>query len=139
MLLVFHRDGPYGAETEASALRPENEVFFSWSSEYRKWHDLRRDIQQLPSISVSSVHSLMALLSSPGRWAVAPASVIRGMKRYAPLESRPLSDPPPEMVYYILKNRYSSLSRQRITDTFRSELDRYISGDPDMCPPGRLR
>ena len=137
MLLVFHPDGPYRDGTEASLLKPENEVFISWSSDYRKWHDLRWDIQHLPSISVSSVHSLMALLSSPGRWAIAPASVIRRMKRYAPLESRSLSDQPPDLVYFALKNRYSSLSRQRITDLFRSELDTYIARDPDMCPPGQ--
>ncbi len=133
MYLVTHKDSPYGNGIKCEDLDPGNEVFLRWGQDHQSWHDSHWRRDHHPLVTVNTGSTLQRFLNYPGRWAIAPRSVIHEISNGTDLVWYTLNDPPPPRICYELVSRYTSENKRKVIDLFRAELEKYIMMDEDIC------
>ena len=133
MYLVCHRDSPYGNDIDCKELDPSREVFLPWGQDYLQWHDSHWSPEHYAAISVNTGSTLHRYLDEPGRWAIAPMSVIHEMRHDSNIVFYTLKEPPAPRICYELTNRYQNAYHREVIDIFRAELDAFITQDDDIC------
>lgn len=133
MYLLCHRDSDYHDKMELDRLRSEDEVFLSWGAEYRVWHDRHWNPERHYLLTVNTGSMLQHYLHKPGRWAIAPMSVVQALKSNSDLTYYTLQEPPPSRICYELTSRYPRASHVEAIKLFQQELDTYIAADKDIC------
>lgn len=134
MYLVFHRSSGYRDGISCTDLNRSHEVFLSWGPDYRRWHDAHFTPAELPLITVNTGSMLQRYLTEPGRWAIAPMSVIRGAMRSNPdLDFCKLNESPDPRICYMLTNRIPPINLSEAIDAFCTEMRDYISRDSNIC------
>jgi len=133
MYLVCHKNSPYHAHIHPDELNPEDEIFLCWGPDYQQWHDRHWNPAVHSLITVNTGSMLQHYLNVPGRWAIAPMSVIQAFSTKNELTWYPMSDGPSPRICYQLTNRYSKSSRQASVEAFTKELDEFVENDPSIC------
>lgn len=110
-------------------LNPDEEIYLKWSSEYDLWHE-----QLWPNhrfrIHVGSSQMIGNFLDSPGRWAIAPASVVEGIRPRYRFTQHTLAANMPVRTCYEVESRFPRPSRLESMRIFQKELKNYLKDDP---------
>ena len=133
MYLICHKDSGYYDGISCEALDPAQEIYLRWGPDYEQWHDMHWSPDRHPLVSVNTGSTLQRFLHVPGRWAVAPMSVIHAMSHNTDLVYYKFKDPPTPRICYEITNRYPTLGHQDAIETFDRELDRFIAEDGNIC------
>lgn len=133
MYLICHKDSPYHDNMPCVELQPENEIYLHWGLDFQQWHNRFFPPDRYPLVSVNTGSMLQHYLDVPGRWAVAPMSVVRAVSHRSSLTYYTLSEPPSPRICYMLTNRYPTQRRKAAIDTFITELEEFIAGNDDIC------
>ena len=133
MYLICHKDSPYHDNILCSELEPENEIYLHWGLDFQQWHNRYFSPERYCLVSVNTGSMLQHYLNVPGRWAVAPMSVVRAISHRTNLRFCTLAEPPAPRICYMLTNRYPTARRLEAVNTFAAELEEYIAGNPDIC------
>lgn len=133
MYLVCHKDSPYGNDIACRDLDSAHEVHLRWGQDYQRWHDSHWSPQHYAAITVNTGSTLQRYLDEPGRWAIAPMSVIHEMSHDSNIVYYTLQEPPAPRICYELTNRYQNAYHREVIDLFRAELDTFITKDDDIC------
>lgn len=108
-------------------LRPEDEVYIEWNSEYGRWHQkLFREGQ--PRIRISVMAHLRLLLEKENSWAIVPASVAEGLEKETRVQILKTAFPLPKREVSCLM----TAAGEQDTDVqaFLQCLHRYLSDSP---------
>lgn len=133
MYLVCQKDSPYGEGIRPQELSVSREVFLRWDQGYQQWHDRYWDPAVPPLVTVNTGSMLRHYLTEPGRWAIAPMSVVQRISRSGDLVWYRLAESPPPRMGYLLRSRYPRASRQNAIELFVRELEQYIQDSPSIC------
>ncbi|MBP3869645.1 MAG: LysR family transcriptional regulator [Faecalicoccus sp.] len=133
MYLLCHKDSPYHDEISCEELKVENEIFLNWGHDYLLWHERHFSAISYPLISVNTGSGMQRYLDKPGRFAIAPLSVIKGAMHSNPdLVYYSLKETIPPRICYEIKNLYPNQSRKEIINVLEKELDEFISYDESI-------
>ncbi len=133
MYLVCHKDSPYGADIACADLDPALEVHLRWGQDYQRWHDRHWSPEHYSAITVNTGSTLQRFLDEPGRWAVAPMSVIHEMSHDSNIVYYALKEPPPPRICWMLTNRYQNARRRETMELFEAEMFSFIEKSMDIC------
>lgn len=133
MYLVCHKDSPYYEGIHPRELSVSKEVFLRWDQAYQQWHDSFWNPADPPLITVNTGSMLRHYLNEPGRWAIAPMSVVQRISRSGELKWCRLSESPTPRIGYLLLNRYPKTSHQQAIDLFVRELEDFTATSPNIC------
>lgn len=133
MYLVCQKDSPYYEGIHPRELDVGKEVFLRWGQDYQQWHDRYWNPSELPLITVNTGSMLKHYLTEPGRWAIAPMSVVQVISRSGNLAWYRMQESPSPRICYQLINRYPKSSHQQAIDCFNAELDTFIEQNPSIC------
>lgn len=133
MYLICRKDSNYHDNIECSELEPENEIFLRWGLDFQQWHDRHFSPERYCLINVNTGSMLQHYLNSPGRWAIAPMSVVRAISHRTNLKFYTLAEPPAPRICYMLTNRYPTQRRREAIKIFERELKDFIANNPDIC------
>lgn len=133
MYLVCHKDSSYGADIACADLDPALEVHLRWGQDYQRWHDRHWSPEHYSAITVNTGSTLQRFLDEPGRWAVAPMSVIHEMSHDSNIVYYALKEPPPPRICWMLTNRYQNARRREIMELFEAEMFSFIEKSMDIC------
>ena len=135
MYLICHKDSPYYENIPLDQLNPEDEVFLSWGQDFQHWHDRHWDTDRYHLITVNTGSMLQYYLQTPGRWAIAPLSVVQGIcNTNEKITYYNLSDAPPPRICYQITHRHVKPSQEYALQLFEEELQEFISKAPSICP-----
>ncbi len=133
MYLVCHKDSPYQDDMKCSDLDPSKEVFLRWGQDYQSWHDRHWSPENYSAVTVNTGSTLQRFLDRPGRWAIAPMSIIHQMKYNQAFVHYTLHEPPQPRMCYELVNRYLSARQRSSINFFREELEKFVRSNEDIC------
>lgn len=133
MYLVCRKDSPYYDGINPRELDISKEVYLRWDQGYQQWHDRYWDPAVSPLVTVNTGSMLRHYLTEPGRWAIAPMSVVQRISRSGDLVWYRLSETPPPRIGYLLRSRYPKTSHMAAIETFINELEQYIQDSPNIC------
>lgn len=133
MYLICHKDSPYHDNILCSELEPENEIYLHWGLDFQQWHNRYFSPERYCLVSVNTGSMLQHYLNTPGRWAIAPMSVVRAISHRNNLKFCTLAEPPAPRICYMLTNRYPTARRKEAISVFTGELEQYINDNPDIC------
>lgn len=128
MYLICHIDSDYRNNIHPDELRPEDEIFLPWGQDIQHWHDQHWDSDRYPLITVNTGSMLQYYLQTPGRWAVAPLSVVQAICKANPdITYYTLQKAPPPRICYQLVHRHPKSSQTNAIHIFEKELQEFIS------------
>lgn len=133
MYLMCHKDSRYRDGISCSELNVADEIYLNWGPDYQRWHDARWSPSSLPLITVNTGSMLQNYLNIPGRWAVAPMSVISALRDRENIRFCRIKDGPAPRICYMLKNRYPNYNRADTIREFEEELEQFISEEESIC------
>lgn len=133
MYLVCHKDSSYHEGMSLNELDRQKEVYIKWDQAYEQWHDRYWNPSDYPFLTVNTGSMLRYYLDEPGRWAIAPMSVVQRICNDGTLAWYRLHENPNPRIGYLLMNRYSKASHQQAIDLFVNELNGFIKDSPDIC------
>lgn len=134
MYLICRKDSVYHEQMACEDLQPENEVFLNWGVDFQQWSDRNWAPHQYKLICVNTGSMLQHYLHEPGRWAVAPKSVINDAMASCPdLVFYKLTDPPPPRICYELTNRYPNPNHIKPINKIRKALEGFIHDNNNIC------
>lgn len=129
MYLICHKDSQFYPDMETARLKRQDEVFLNWNAEYQHWHNANWDPEDRPYITVNTGSSMIEYLDQPGKWSVAPISLIKYFNHKNDLVYYPLQPSPPNNICYMLSSRYPRENHRQGIHLFTEQLDRYL----DSC------
>lgn len=133
MYLVCHKDSTYHNEIHPGELNPEEEIFLCWGPDYQQWHDRHWNPAIQPLLTVNTGSMLQHYLKKPGRWAIAPMSVIQAMDRSNELVWYRMQEGPAPHICYQLCHRYPKAGKQKAIEIFTEELESFINQNDWIC------
>lgn len=134
MYLICHKDSGYHDNMKCESLNPEEEIYLQWGQDYKQWHNYNWSPERYPLITVNTGSMLQRYLNKPGRWAVAPKTVINAAICSNPnLTYYTLNTPPTPRICYEVRNRYSGVVHNAAIETLENELDRFIRENEHIC------
>ncbi len=133
MYLICHADSSYHDDILCEELNPENEVYLHWGPDYEAWHDAHWGHGCYSLLNVNTGSTLQHYLNKPGRWAVAPMSVVHEFSHNSNLTYYSFHTPPMPRICYMLTNRYPNPRRKELIHDFEKELMLSIEENDDIC------
>lgn len=104
-----------------SKLEPELEFYIEWSNSYRLWHEHIWDPTQSVKMKLDSVNLVSLLLVKPGQWCMVPMSVVSSLRAGNDrLVFQPITEEPPDLVYYEITHRYPKSSALPAIEIFHA-------------------
>lgn len=102
MMLVCARTEDYADGVGLKELDPKREVFTGWFEEFEKWHQAAFGPAAVPFVRVEMVSQMLHFLRKSRGWAIAPASVARGLAADGDMECHTLGFEAPRRATYCL-------------------------------------
>ncbi len=133
MYLVCHKDSKYHENMRPEELDPGKEVYLKWGPDFQQWHDRHWDAETYPLISVNTGSMLQHYLQEPGRWAMAPMSVVQAFQKDKEITHYSIQEPPDSRICYMLTNRYPKASHEAAIAAFENELDEFVCENQTIC------
>lgn len=133
MYLICNADNPYHPDFPAEKLDPNLEVALNWGADYQQWHDRIFGSSSPSLLRVDTGSMIQYYLNEPGRWSIAPMSVLQQFRHRNNIVYYKLKNPPSPRICYQLTHRYPSPRHKEAMDIFEEELQRYITESPDIC------
>ncbi|MCD8020379.1 MAG: LysR family transcriptional regulator [Clostridiales bacterium] len=109
-------------------LDSEKELFFSWETNYQIWHDQYVESSKRPHIQIDSFGLILSLLPMEGAWMIMPASVIKMLTKYMPVQVSEIADekkPQPRLTYIVRHKTPNQMTRKAV-EQFEERLDVYL-------------
>ncbi len=125
MKLISSENSPYNKVLNPNELDPKEEIYLKWSSDYEFWHDQIWPNHQF-RLHIGSSQMLANFLSQENRWAIAPASVIEGMKNRCKFKVHSLTIDMPSRTCYEVESRFPRLSRIDSMELFKKDLRTFL-------------
>lgn len=109
------------------------EVFFSWSPEFRAWHESLWASGERPSVYVDITSLYVYLVSVRQCWTICPESIAKYLQRQvasgnSEIEIHEIKDPPPDRRVYLLMHSMPLKERDRGLKLFNQELQLFLKG-----------
>ncbi|MBQ6359865.1 MAG: LysR family transcriptional regulator [Lachnospiraceae bacterium] len=133
MYLLCHKNSPYHNEMPCEELCPEDEVYIKWGTDTQEWHDRHWSPERPHLLTVNTGSMLQHYLHTPGRWAVAPMSVIHAVSRDSDLTYYTFQDPPEPRICYMLTSRYPNARQNTVIREFENALKAFVESSSDIC------
>ena len=133
MYLICHKDSPYYDSMPCELLQPEDEIFILWGQDIQEWHDRYWSPERYHRMTVNTGSMLQHYLEQPGRWAVAPMSVVHAISHNPNLTFHTFREPPSPRICYMLTNRYLNAIQRAVIEAFQQELSQYVEANTDIC------
>lgn len=114
-------------------LSPENELFHSYSPEYKQWHDNTWSPSKNCVVHVNETTMLEPFLVHPDYWTILPLSVAKVLSQNRPLKILYLSSPPPDRYCYMLTPNSSSACSRDSIQIFMDILHDFLKECPFSC------
>ncbi|MBR1408085.1 MAG: LysR family transcriptional regulator [Clostridia bacterium] len=133
MYLVCHRDSPYHDGMSCDELPAEQEIYLRWGDDYQRWHDRHWSPDRYALLTVNTGSTLQRFLSRPGRWAIAPMSVISQMRHNSSIIHYSLKEAPPPRICYQVTSRYPSPGQEEVIRAFEKDLALFIRDNETIC------
>lgn len=111
-----------------SELDPQKELFFSWEAGFQIWHDQYVENTTRPHMQIDSFGLILNMLRTKGAWIIAPASVVKMLLDYMPVQVSTIADenqPPPRITYKVRHKTPNRMLRKAM-EQFEEELDIYL-------------
>lgn len=106
-------------------LRPEQEIYLNWGSEYSNWHTFWFHTPHA-NINVNTISLLLSFLSSKNGWAIVPISVAIALQQQMNFKIYELDTPVPPRTCYEITHKYPRNSRSEAINLFLKKLYEYI-------------
>lgn len=112
-------------------LDPAKEVYFGWETNYGIWHEQMLPNRNMRNVEVDTYRLFATMLEEPGRWGIAPYSVVRRMLQEQDVYVCELNErkTPPQRVTYMITHKNMSETKTRAIETFHDELMRYLEDE----------
>lgn len=133
MYLICHKDSDYHDHMDPKDLNPEDEVFLRWGPDIQQWHDEHWSHDRYHLITVNTGSMLQNYLQTPGRWAIAPMSVVKSLSERSNIVHYQLQDAPPPRICYQLTHRHPKASQEQALELFEKELKEFICQTRVIC------
>lgn len=134
MYLICHKDSNYHDKIHPDQLKPEDEVFLRWGTDIQHWHDRHWATDRYNLVTVNTGSMLQYYLKTPGRWAIAPMSVVQAItKTNSDITYYSMEDAPPPRICYQLSHRYPKSTQINAIRIFEEEMKDYIAKAPSIC------
>lgn len=98
---------------DVSTLDIRNEVFFSWSPEFRAWHNSLWGAGIRPSITVDTTSLLLRFMTDQRYWTVCPVSIADYLRKAYRIELHEIQSPPPERITYLITHNEPMEERKK--------------------------
>ncbi len=131
MLIVSNENSYYNEKIDPSDLDPKEEIYLKWSSDYEFWHDQIWPNHQF-RLHIGSSQMIANFLNQENRWAVVPASVIKGMQTRSDFKIHTLSVDMPVRTCYEVESRFPRLSRKESMDVFKKDLRNFLKNNEEI-------
>ncbi len=133
MYLVCSKESQYCNDLRCADLDISQEVMLSWGPDFQQWHDEYFPPDQFGTIRVNTGDTLQRFLNTPGRWAIAPMSIIKTFQSTANMTYYKLHDDPPPRICYEITHRYPNPRRMHAMRIFAEELEEHIQKNAAIC------
>ena len=109
-------------------LDPANEIYFIWEANYQIWHDQVLAKAGVKPVTVDVFSLLAEFLKEPGKWTIAPLSVVRALEERQDVCVSEIGDrrQPPERVTYMITHKDMTESRAKAVAIFREQMMVYF-------------
>lgn len=114
-------------EIHTNELNPNNELFFSWETNYQIWHDRWINNNSRPKIQVDTFALLSHLIQNNRLWLIAPVSIVKEIMKIKPVYISKIINQPPDRVCYKITHKFPNSSTQKTVALFEEKLQKYIS------------
>ena len=123
---------PKGASPDIAAMEPYHELFYSWESKFKRWHDSRRSLTASSYLLCDTPLALLYAARTMDFWSVCPASAVRYLKANGlEFDAHDLSDPPPDRTVYLVRRSGGGLPESELFDRVFADFCRDL---PEVCP-----
>lgn len=134
MYLICHKDSDYRNEITCDELDVSQQIMLVWGADFLQWHHSHWNPDELPLLTVNTGSMLQRYLMVPGRWAIAPMSVVSDAIRHnSNLVFYTLKTPPPPRICYEVTNRFSSENCRKGIRVIDEELNDFIEHESSIC------
>lgn len=103
---------------DLSTLDIRNEVFFSWSPEFRAWHDSLWNIGDRPPMEVDTTSLLLRFIGEMKCWTMCPVSIAEYLHRTCQSELHEVRNPPPRRTTYLITHSEPMDERKKALEVF---------------------
>lgn len=126
---IIHTKQP----VDISTLNIGEEVFFSWSPEFKTWHEKYWGAGERPSVYVDLTSLYLYFVSERYCWTICPESMVRYLWDHSRIDSLNIEcheckDPPPKRTVYLLSHSFPMEERDRGLKLFHRELNYFLNG-----------
>lgn len=132
MYMVTHKESPYSEGISCTDLPQDQEIFLNWGPDYNLWHIRHWPAERYPLMTVNTGNILQHYLHTPGRWAIAPMSVIQAIQGDDLVFYRLKESPPPRICYQIT-SRYPNFAHVQAIEQFNKAMEDFIKEDGSIC------
>lgn len=103
---------------DVTTLDIRNEVFFSWSPEFRTWHNSLWDVGIRPSMTVDTTSLLLRFMTDVKCWTICPISIAEYLQKTGHVELHEIQNPPPERITYLVTHSEPMDERKKALEIF---------------------
>lgn len=116
---------------DVASLDIGKEVFFSWSPEFKVWHESLWKTGTRPSIYVDVTSLYLYFVSERQCWTVCPESMAKYLQNHVKanhtkMEIHEIKNPPPDRTVYLLMHSTPLAERDYALKLFNQELNRFL-------------
>ncbi len=132
LLLLCTGDFP-NRPLEPEELDPQQELYLRWSQDFQSWHDALWLSRGAPYVQLDTASLMADYLAHGTFWCFCPASAAASLLRQIPgLQTRALTETPPDRVCYILTHRDPYPSDIPALTLFHSQLTALLRDNPNI-------
>lgn len=132
MYLLCHKYSPYYDGISVDQLPPKQEIYLRWASDYEIWHDTYWPGRQA-LVDVNTGSMLAGYLDQPGRWGIAPMSLVAMLENLYSLTHYTLKNPPPHRICYQLTLHHPRNTLKTTLEEFCQEVREFINENITIC------
>ncbi len=111
-----------------SELDLEKEICFIWETNFQIWHEQMISHGRKPLFVVDTFRLLSEFMEEPGRWTIAPQSVVRELQKTHNLIVSEVADErqPPERIIYMITHKDMTEAKAAAVNAFREMMLEYF-------------
>jgi len=119
---------PEGDVSGLDATDPHRELFYSWDSKFKRWHDSRRPLESSPYLLCDTPQMLLHAASSMDFWTVCPAGAVRYLRAGGlKFDEHVLTDAPADRTVYLVRRTSGGVSPEsELFDTVFADFCRTL-------------
>ena len=110
-LVCSHGLLPVGAAVDIAALESYHELFYSWESKFKRWHDQRRSLEHSPYLVCDTPMAWLLIARTMDFWTVCPDSAVLYLRANGlEFDMHDLAEKIPDRTVYLVQRTSGSIS-----------------------------